>query len=168
MAEEEATQVEDTGGVYFVPAFAGLGAPWWRSDVKATIQGMTLGTTKAHVLRAALESIAYQVKDLVDMMTRSAGIQLQELRVDGGPTRNRFLMQLQSDVLQSAVSISNLEEASSLGAVVMNGFARKKWTDFDQVAAMRQAKEPVRPQMPPEKVDALHQGWLAAVQHLLK
>ena len=168
MAEEEATQVEDTGGVYFVPAFAGLGAPWWRSDVKATIQGMTLGTTKAHVLRAALESIAYQVKDLVDMMTRSAGIQLQELRVDGGPTRNRFLMQLQSDVLQSAVSTSNLEEASSLGAVVMNGFARKKWTDFDQVAAMRQAKEPVRPQMPPEKVDALHQGWLAAVQHLLK
>ena len=106
--------------------------------------------------------------DVIRAMEADAGISLSALKVDGGACKNNFLMQFQSDVLQSAVSISNLEEASSLGAVVMNGFARKKWTDFDQVAAMRQAKEPVRPQMPPEKVDALHQGWLAAVQHLLK
>ena len=123
--EAAATSVTDNGGVYLVPAFAGLGAPWWKPDVKAAILGMTLGTEKAHVLRAALESIGYQVKDLTDMMTKTAGVQLKELRVDGGPTRNQFLMQFQADMLQTTINRSEVEEASALGAVIMNGLARK-------------------------------------------
>lgn len=89
-AEELAVTVEDNGGVYVVPAFAGLGAPWWQGDIKAAILGMTLGTGKPHVLRAALESIAYQVNDLVKAMTTQAGIKLKEIRVDGGPTKINF------------------------------------------------------------------------------
>ena len=91
---------------------------------------MTLNAGKAHVLRAGLESIAYQVKDLIDMMTRQAGIELKALRVDGGPTKNQFLMQFQADMLHAVINRSEIEEASALGAVVMNGFARKKWASF--------------------------------------
>ena len=86
-------RLKTNDGVYLVPAFTGLGAPWWKPDAKAAIWGMTLNAGKAHVLRAGLESIAYQVKDLIDMMTRQAGIELKALRVDGGPTKNQFLMQ---------------------------------------------------------------------------
>ena len=97
--EALATSVKSTDGVYFVPAFTGLGAPWWKPDAKAAIWGMTLNTGKAHVLRAGIESIAYQIKDLIDMMTWQAGIELKGLRVDGGPTKNQFLMQFQADML---------------------------------------------------------------------
>ena len=167
--EAAAASVPDNGGVYFVPAFAGLGAPWWRGDVKAVISGMTLATERAHVIRAALEAIAYQVCDLANAMTEKAGIALRELRVDGGPTKNRFLMQLQADCLRVPVDCSDVEEASALGAVVMNGIARRVWADFSEIAALRRSRCRIAPQ--PDNAETMkrwHQGWLDAVNQLIK
>lgn len=166
--EEQATSVEDNGGVYFVPAFAGLGAPWWNSDVKAAILGMTLGTERAHLLRAALESIAYQVNDLVKTMTSQAGIDLKEIRVDGGPTKNKFLMQFQADCLRVPIDCSDIEEASALGAVVMNGIARQVWSSFEQVATLRKSRWRIIPQDNTLQIEKLCRGWQNAVSQLIK
>lgn len=164
--ETLATSVESTDGVYFVPAFAGLGAPWWDNDAKALICGMNRGTTKAHIVRAALESIAYQVKDLIVLIQKS-GVQLQELRVDGGPVKNNFLMQFQSDMLQANINRSPIEEASALGAVLMGGLALKHWTGFDDVAQLRTANDYIAPKMPHLKMEALHGEWTKAVKRTL-
>jgi len=161
--ESLATSITDNEGVYFVPAFAGLGAPWWDPQAKAMIHGMTLGTGKAHVVRAALEAIAYQVKDLVDLMTVQAGISLKELRVDGGPTRNHFLMQFQSDMLDATINRSDIEEASALGAVVMNGLARGIWKSMEEVAVLRKDEQIISPQMDKETRKRLYSGWVHAI-----
>ena len=162
--EALATSVESTNGVYLVPAFAGLGAPWWNSEAKAIIAGMTLSTTKAHVVRAALEAIPYQIKDLVDLMTGQAGVALKELRVDGGPTKNGFLMQFQADMLGATINRADIEEASALGAVVMNGLARGVWATLDEVAQLRTSDNRILPTMAEEKRAALYGGWLEAVK----
>ncbi len=162
--EALATSVESTNGVYLVPAFAGLGAPWWNSQAKAILAGMTLSTTKAHVVRAALEAIPYQIKDLVDLMTGQAGVKLKELRVDGGPTKNHFLMQFQADMLNATINRADIEEASALGAVVMNGLARGVWATLDEVAALRTSDNRIEPQMATEEREKLHGGWLEAVK----
>ena len=168
-SEEAAQSVADNGGVYFVPAFAGLGAPWWRSEVKAVISGMTLGTERAHIIRAALEAIAYQVTDLVEAMTKQAGITLKELRVDGGPTKNKFLMQFQADCLGVPIDCSDVEEASALGAVVMNGIARKVWTEFGQISALRKSRYRIVPQLGNAPlIEKWHKEWLNAVNQLIK
>ena len=166
--EKEATAVDDNGGVYFVPAFAGLGAPWWNDSVKAAVMGMTFATTRAHFLRAALESIAYQVNDLVKAMTVKAGIGLKEIRVDGGPTKNKFLMQFQADCLRVPVNRSDVEEASALGAVVMNGLSRKVWTSFEDVAKMRQTKWRIEAQDNEVLMQKYIDGWHRAVEQLVK
>lgn len=166
--EKEATAVDDNGGVYFVPAFAGLGAPWWNDSVKAAVMGMTFATTRAHFLRAALESIAYQVNDLVKAMTVKAGIGLKEIRVDGGPTKNKFLMQFQADCLRVPVNRSDVEEASALGAVVMNGLSRKVWTSFEDVAKMRQTKWRIEAQDNEALMQKYIDGWHRAVEQLVK
>ncbi len=165
--ETLATSVPDNGGVYMVPAFAGLGAPWWNSDARALICGLSRGSQKAHVVRAALEAIAYQVNDLVSLMTDRAGINLKELRVDGGPTNNAFLMQFQADMLQSTVSVSPIEEASALGAVRMNALALQRFGSFDALAAMRKQARNILPQMPLEQRQHLCAGWTAAVKRAL-
>lgn len=165
--EALATAVKDTDGVYFVPAFAGLGAPWWKPEAKAAISGMSLSTEKAHILRAALESIAYQVKDLIDIMTTQAGISLKEFRVDGGPTKNNFLMQFQADILRATISRSSIEEASALGAVVMNKFARGVWKSFEEAATCA-INNSIAPQMDEEQVACLYEGWKAAVLSVVK
>ena len=165
--EAVATSVPDNGGVYLVPAFAGLGAPWWHPEVKAQIGGLSLGSTRAHVCRAALESIAFQVTDLVKAMTESAGVDLREIRVDGGPTRNAFLMQFQSDLLQVPVVRSEVEDASAFGAFVMNGFARGKWTTFGEAASVWNGEAPVLPR-PFDSVADNYKGWQAAVRQLIK
>ena len=165
--EAVATSVPDNGGVYFVPAFAGLGAPWWHPEVKAQICGMTLGSSRAHVCRAALESIGYQVADLVKAMTDTAGIGLQEIRVDGGPTANAFLMQFQSDLLQVPVVRSEVEDASAFGAFVVNGFALGRWSSFEEALAVWNGDKPVLPE-PYAKVSAAYEGWKAAVRQLIK
>jgi glycerol kinase len=161
--EELAMTVHDNGGVYFVPAFAGLGAPWWNSNAKAMIHGMTLGTEQGHICRAALEAIAYQVKDLVDLMTNRANIGLKELRVDGGPTKNRLLMQFQADILNACISISNVEEASAMGAMLMNGLARGVWNDLESVSRMYSSKCYITYTMDDNERTLLYDGWVKAV-----
>ena len=165
--EALATSVPDNGGVYLVPAFAGLGAPWWSPHAQGMICGLTLGTGKAHVIRAALEAIAYQVKDLVDLMTGQAGIPLRELRVDGGPTKNAFLMQFQADMLAAKINRMEIEEASAFGAFLMNGLARGVWKSLEEAAAIRKKDHYVFPKMAPALRMSLHKGWTAAVRSAL-
>ena len=165
--EKEAVAVDSTEGVYVVPAFAGLGAPWWKPDAKAAIVGMTFATTRAHVLRAALESIAYQVSDLVGVMEKATGGKLNEICADGGPTKNQFLMQFQADLLGTPVVCTEVEDASALGAVVMNGFARRQWTDFSQVTPFRKVVRTFAPNASAQ-MDALYQGWREAVLKITK
>lgn len=164
VAEVLATTVPDNGGVYFVPAFAGLGAPWWNSNVKAMIYGMTLGSKKEHIVRAALEAIAYQVKDLVDLMTLQAGIKLKELRVDGGPTKNDFLMQFQSDMLGAAIARYPIEEASALGAAIMNCFARGVMNRFEELYSLQVPCIPIEPKMDSITRNKWYDGWIEAVK----
>jgi glycerol kinase len=164
--ESLATSVESTEGVYLVPAFAGLGAPWWDNEAKALICGMNRGTSKAHVVRAALESIAYQVKDLISLIEKS-GVDLQELRVDGGPVKNNFLMQFQSDMLQANINRSPIEEASALGAVLMGGLALGSWTSLEEIATLRNNDDHIRPQMTAKEMKSLYEGWKMAVKRTL-
>ena len=165
--EALATSVENNGGVYIVPAFSGLGAPWWQSDVKGAVFGLTFATTKAHFLRAALESIAYQIKDLVDVMTVATGGSLKEIAADGGPTKNRFLMQFQADMLNTPVVCTEVDDASALGAVIMNGFARGLWHSFDEVTGLRKVIQTYQPQ-PKASHEACYEGWRQAVHQLIK
>ncbi|MDR2805531.1 MAG: glycerol kinase GlpK [Dysgonamonadaceae bacterium] len=165
-SEGLALSVCDNGGVYLVPAFAGLGAPWWDSEAKALLCGMSRGTVRAHIVRAALESIAYQVKDLMDLMVAS-GIALKALRVDGGPVKNRFLMQFQADMLQTPVNRSSVEEASALGAVMMNGLALKKWDSLETLARWRKNDETILPASTPAQIASWYGGWKMAVQRTL-
>ena len=165
--EALATSVKDNGGVYIVPAFSGLGAPWWKSDVKGAVFGLTFATTKAHFLRAALESIAYQIKDLVDAMTKATGNKLNDICADGGPTKNQFLMQFQADLLDTPVVCTEVDDASALGAAIMNGFARGVWIDFDEVKGFRKVTQTFYPQDNP-RLEQLYQGWRNAVSQLIK
>jgi glycerol kinase len=165
--EALATSVADNGGVYIVPAFSGLGAPWWQSGVKGAVFGLTFATTKAHFLRAALESIAYQIKDLVDVMARATGAPLKEIAADGGPTKNRFLMQFQADMLSTPVVCTEVEDASAFGAVLMNGFARGLWQTFDEVAPLRKVTQVIQPQSRPD-IATLYGGWRRAVEQLIR
>ena len=165
--EAEAITVSDNGGVYIVPAFAGLGAPWWNPNAKAGIVGMTFATTRAHFLRAALESIAYQIKDLIDVMEKGIGGHLKEICADGGPTKNKFLMQFQSDLLGTPIVCTEVEDASALGAVLMNGFARKVWRSFDEVVAFRKVTRIIQPRSDND-LSQQYAGWLQAVKTLTK
>ena len=162
--EAEARSVQSSGGVYIVPAFSGLGAPWWKSDVRGAVFGLTFATTRAHFLRAALESIALQIKDLVDAMTHATGAPLREIAADGGPTKNQLLMQLQADLLLTPVVCTEVEDASALGAAIMSGFATGLWKSFDEVKPLRKVTQVFTPG--PDSHQTLYQGWLKAVQQL--
>jgi glycerol kinase len=162
--EALASSVETNNGVYFVPAFVGLGAPYWDNDARASISGMPRNTTKAHIVRAALESIAYQVKDLVSLMEEKGAIPLKELRVDGGPTRNNFLMQFQSDMLNRKVVVSDIEEISALGSAFMAGLATGFWESLEEIKTLRKAGKVYQPGMEKEKITELYAGWKKAVE----
>lgn len=162
-----ASSVEDTEGVYVVPAFVGLGAPYWDSEAKAAITGIARGTKKAHVVRAAEESIAYQIKDILDLMISESGIILKELRVDGGPTRDAFLMQFQADMLNVPVVRSKVEELSAMGSALMAGLAVSIWNDFKQIERIRQIDAVFNSQMPEERRQRLYSGWQKAVKTIL-
>ena len=165
--EAIATSVESNGGVYLIPAFSGLGAPWWQDQVKAAIVGMTFNTTRAHIVRAAVESIAYQVTDLVKAMTATTGITISELSADGGPTGNGFLMQLQADLLDADIVCTDVEDASALGAVVVNGFARQVWTTPDEVSRLKNIIKRITPNAT-EATSKDYSAWRIAVEHLIK
>ena len=165
--EALATSVNDNGGVYIVPAFSGLGAPWWQSNVKGAVFGLTFATTKAHFLRAALESIAYQIKDLVDVMARATGGRLKDICADGGPTKNQFLMQFQATMLETPVVCTEVDDASALGAVIMNGFARGLWKSFDEVIPLRKVTKVYQPEDDAQRF-SFYQQWRNAVNQLIK
>lgn len=162
-AEGIAATVPDNGGVYLVPAFVGLGAPHWDHEARACICGMDRSATRAHVVRAALESIAYQIKDLIDRMQQQSGIPLQELRVDGGPTRNTLLMQFQADILQKNVVRSGIEEISALGSALLAGLATGIWKDAEEIKALRRVDNTFEPGMDREQLNRLVTGWELAV-----
>ncbi|MGD8487692.1 MAG: glycerol kinase GlpK [Anaerolineae bacterium] len=163
-SEALARAVEDTGGVYFVPAFVGLGAPYWDAYARGTIVGLTRGTDRRHLVRAALEGICYQSRDLLEAMVADSGIRLQELRADGGAVANDFLMQFQSDVVGVAVQRPAVIETTALGAAYLAGLAVSYWDDLDEISALWQVGAEFRPSMPPEKGDALYAGWKRAVE----
>jgi glycerol kinase len=161
--EELANTVEGNNGVYMVPAFVGLGAPYWDNYARASITGIGRDTTKAHIVRAALESIGYQVKDLMDLMLEKDGIKLKELRVDGGPTRNNFLMQFQSDILGQKVVRSTIEEVSALGATFMAGLATGFWSNLEEIKTLYRSDCTFTPHMSQEENNKLYSGWKKAV-----
>lgn len=166
-AEALATSVDDNGGVYLVPAFAGLGAPWWQSGVKGAVFGMTFNTSRAHLVRAAVESIAYQVKDLADAMLSGTGTRLKEINADGGPTRNGFLMQLQADLLGTDIVCTKVEDASALGAAVIGGFALKLWKTPEDVSRLKAIARRISPDASHDTT-ADYAGWRKAVDQLIK
>jgi len=161
--EEIAKSVDGNDGVYMVPAFVGLGAPYWDNEAKACIVGLSRDSKKAHVVRAALESIAYQVKDLVDLMSSSKEVQLSDLLVDGGPTRNDFLMQFQADMLQGKVVRSNIEEISALGSSFLAGLAVGVWRDMDEIETLRKTDKTYESLMPRDIKEKYYNGWKVAV-----
>jgi glycerol kinase len=163
-SEKIAVSVTDNNGVYFVPAFVGLGAPYWDNKARACLSGMSRNTTKAHIVRAALESIAYQVKDLVDLMIEKGGIGLLELRVDGGPTRNDFLMQFQADMIGKDVIRAGIEEISALGSAFMAGLATGFWDNMDEINSLRLTDKTYNPKLKKETVRRLYDEWLLAVR----
>jgi glycerol kinase len=164
--EPLATSVKDNGGVYFVPAFVGLGAPYWDHDARAGIVGMGRNASKAHIVRAALESIAYQVKDLVDLMAEKSGVGLHELRVDGGVTRNDFLMRLQSALLGKNVQRSAIEEISALGSAFMAGLATGVWKNLDEIKKIRISEKSFADKMDDKEINRLYDGWKQAVKRI--
>ena len=161
--EPLAASVADNGGVYLVPAFAGLGAPHWDSYARGTIVGITRGTTAGHIARAALESIGFQVADLLDAMKADAGIPLAELRVDGGAATNNALMQFQADLLGVPVVRPAVTETTALGAAYLAGLAVGYWKSIDEVSGQWRVDRKFEPHMPTSKADALRERWSAAV-----
>jgi glycerol kinase len=163
--EAAARSVEDTGGVYVVPAFVGLGAPHWDERARGAIVGLTRGTTRAHLIRATLESIAYQSRDVVECFSRDAGLRLDALRVDGGACRNDFLMQFQADLLGVPVRRPPVLEVTALGAAALAGLALGFWRDRGELAAATGAgATSFEPRMSAERREDLHAGWRRAVE----
>ncbi|MBA3342947.1 MAG: glycerol kinase GlpK [Gemmatimonadaceae bacterium] len=161
--EALAASVPDTGGVYLVPAFAGLGAPHWDQYARGTIVGLTRGTTKAHLARAALEGIALQVMDVLKAMEADAGIELKELRVDGGACANDLLMQLQADLLSVPVVRPKVAETTALGAAYLAGLAVGYWKSQADIARQWQADRRFKPRMKPAARNQLAAGWVKAL-----
>jgi glycerol kinase len=162
--EPLAASVADNGGVYLVPAFAGLGAPHWDPYARGTIVGITRGTTAGHIARAALESIAYQVSDLLDAMAGDAGIPLTELRVDGGAATNNTLMQFQADLLGVPVVRPVVTETTALGAAYLAGLAVGFWQSVDAISGQWKVDRRFEPAMPRSATGALRQQWTEALQ----
>src|SRR6266850_2331186 len=161
--EALAASVSDNGGVYLVPAFAGLGAPHWDPYARGTIVGITRGTTSAHIARAALESIAYQVADLLDAMAADSGIALSELRVDGGAATNNMLMQFQADLLGVPVVRPAVTETTALGAAYLAGLAVGYWPSVDAITGQWKVDRRFEPAMPRSATAALRERWSAAL-----
>ncbi|MGJ9457596.1 glycerol kinase GlpK [Oceanobacillus sp. CF4.6] len=162
-SEDFATKVDSTDGVYMVPAFVGLGTPYWDSDARGAVFGLTRGTTKNHFIRATLESLAYQTKDVLDAMIADSGIDLKTLRVDGGAVKNDFLMQFQSDILGVPVDRPVVQETTALGAAYLAGLAVGYWADKDEIAKQWLNERTFTNEMDDEQSEDLYAGWQKAV-----
>jgi len=166
--EALALAVEDNGGVYFVPAFSGLSAPYWCPGARAAILGMTAFTRREHIVRAALESIAYQIRDVLDMMRADAGIGLQRLHADGGPTRNAFLMQFTADITDVKLDVADVAESSAWGAAMNALLGLGIYQSLEDLVALPRASTLFTPTIKPDAARRLHDGWLAAVRKVLQ
>lgn len=162
-SEKYCTEVEDTNGVYLVPAFVGLGAPYWDQYARGTIVGLTRGTKKEHFIRATVESLAYQTYDVLKAMEEDSGIELKALKVDGGACSNNFLMQFQSDVLNVQVDRPEVIETTALGAAYLAGIAVGYWKDREEVAKNWAVSRNFQPKMEEEKREELLKGWHKAI-----
>ena len=162
-SEYFATKVDDTNGVYIVPAFVGLGAPYWDMYARGTIVGLTRGSNRNHITRAALESIAYQTRDVLEAMQEDSGIDLKELRVDGGAVANNFLMQFQSDILGVPVHRPKVIETTALGAAYLAGLAVGFWRDMDEISVKWNVDRVFSPEMDEEHKEKIYKGWKKAV-----
>jgi glycerol kinase len=161
-----AQEIDDNEGVYLVPAFAGLGAPYWESEARGALVGLTRGSGRPHLARAALESIAYQSRDLVEVMNRDSGIELTELRVDGGASQNDFLMQFQADLLGVPVLRPALIESTAAGAAHLAGLATGVWNSPADLDSARREGRRFQPAMREERREALYAGWQRAVSQV--
>ncbi len=165
--EKLALSVKDNGGVYLVPAFAGLSAPYWSSEARAAIIGMTAHTNKAHVVRAAQEAISYQIRDVLDMMRTDAKVKLQSLHADGGPTRNKFLMQFTADLTRTEIKVAEVAESSAWGAA-MNGLLGLGFCkSLSDLGKLPRSQTTFRPKMSAAQVKQFHVGWKNALKRLL-
>ena len=162
-SEYYCSKVQDTAGVYFVPAFVGLGTPWWDDEVRGAIFGLTRGASRHHISRAGLESIAYQSKDVIEVMKKEAGLELKSLRVDGGASANALLMQFQADILQCEVALPGCLETTALGAGYFAGLGVGFWKDKEEILKRHAIQKAYEPKMSKEDVDAHYEGWLSAV-----
>jgi len=165
--QEIALSIENTNGVYLVPAFSGLGAPHWKMDAKAAILGLNLGCDRKHIVRAALESIPYQIKDVITAMEQDSGIKLKELKVDGGVTANHFVMQFLANLLKTNVINIGMEEVSALGAACLAGIQQNIFSDIGQLQNLTTGRKQFSPNKDTEKVHASYEGWKKAVKQLL-
>ena len=162
-SEQCALRVSDSAGVYLVPAFSGLGAPRWDMGARGTMLGLTRGANRDHIVRASLESIAFQTKDVLDAMQADTGVELRELNADGGASANGFLMQFQSDILDKDVLIPETTEATALGAAYLAGLAAGVWKNTDELKARRSINRRFSPDMTPDQRERLLRGWSRAV-----
>jgi len=165
--EKYALEVSDTGGVFVVPAFAGLGAPYWNMNARGIITGLTRGTNKNHIIRATLESIAYQTRDILDAMKSDSGIQLKSLKVDGGASANNFLMQFQSDILQTEVERPKIIETTALGAAYIAGLAINFWKDKGVIKTNRKVERIFKPEIGIRESNGKYEDWQKAVKRSL-
>jgi len=165
--EKYALKVKDTNGVYLVPAFVGLGAPYWDMYARGTIVGLTRGANKEHILRAAEESIAYQSRDVLEIIQKDSGIGLKKLKVDGGAVRDNFLMQFQSDILGVPVVRPQVIETTALGAAYLSGLAVGYWKDKEEIAQKWKVDKEFSPNMDEKIKERLYKGWKKAVSRSL-
>ena len=165
--EALAASVPDNGGVYFVPALTGLGAPHWDQYAKGSIYGLSRGSTAAHIARAALEGIAFQTMDIVNAMQRDAGVTLKELKVDGGASRNNLLMQFQADILGTSVIRPIVTETTALGAAYLAGLAVGYWESIDHIKSQWGVEMEFKPEASKEVVAELKAGWADAISRTL-
>jgi glycerol kinase len=164
--ENLATSVESTDGVYFLPAFAGIGAPYWDQEAKGTMFGITRGTTDAHIARASLEAIAYQTMDILKAMEADSEIDIEELRVDGGATVNDMLMQFQSDVLNTTTVRPKVIETTALGAAYLAGLAVGFWKDMEEIQSIWKEDVKFQPTKDQDKIQEGIKGWYRAINAL--
>jgi len=167
-SEEYAIKVKDTNGVYLVPAFVGLGAPYWDMYARGAIVGLTRGAKKEHIIRAALEAIAYQTRDVLEAMEKDSGIKLSTLKVDGGAVKNNFLMQFQSDILGVPVERPEINETTALGAAYLAGLAVGYWSSKEEISGKWAMERKFAPEMDAEEKEKLFARWKRAVERALK
>lgn len=167
-SEERALAVDDSAGVYVVPSFTGLGAPYWKPKVKGAMFGLTRGTKQEHIIRATLEALAYQTNDVLNAMKEDSGLEIKRLKVDGGASLNNYLLQFQSDITQASVIRSTISETTALGAAYLAGLAVGYWKDQEEICSHFQASHEFVPNMEASQREELLTGWKRAIHVVMQ